>query len=199
MPSFAGVDLERVRNELDRFVVEAAPENGSGNGFITTTSYARCGRLRAIELVERLRPILDALYPDWRGENAPRKNFEFAPERDAAMRLIARIESYEEIQDMLGSQGHSPQLSAAGLHADVWGAAVTQWSTGHRHEAVLAAAKAVNRSRRDQGCECGATRAMQAVLNAVLRARECGTSLVRYWSGAWYHQARRSTAFRRAG
>jgi uncharacterized protein (TIGR02391 family) len=60
------------------------------------------------------------------------------------MRLIARIESYEEIQDMLGSQGHSPQLSAAGLHADVWGAAVTQWSTGHRHEAVLAAAKAVN-------------------------------------------------------
>lgn len=30
------------------------------------------------------------------------------------------------------------------MHEVVWGAASTQWSTGHRHEAVLAAAKAVN-------------------------------------------------------
>jgi uncharacterized protein (TIGR02391 family) len=144
MPSFVGVDLERVRNELSTFVLEAEPKNGSGNGVITTTSYAKCGRSRAIELAERVRPILDALYPDWRLDNALRKSFEFAQERDAAMRLIARIDSHEEVQQMLGSQGDSPQLSAAGLHGDVWGAAATQWSTGHRHEAVLAAAKAVN-------------------------------------------------------
>lgn len=35
-------------------------------------------------------------------------------------------------------------ISAARLHPLIWSAASAQWSTGHRHEAVLAAAKAVN-------------------------------------------------------
>ena len=64
MTSFAGVDLDGVKAELLRFVQEATPRNGSGNGVITTMSYAKCGRPRAIELAERIRPILDALYAE---------------------------------------------------------------------------------------------------------------------------------------
>lgn len=144
MTKFAGVDLDRVKAELDTFIREAAPKNGSGNGYITTTSYAVCGRARAIELAERVRAILDALYVDWRAENPPTKQFEFKPERDASMRLLARIAFHEEIRDMLGDRATSPQLAANALHVAVWGAARTQWTTGHRHEAVLAVAKAVN-------------------------------------------------------
>lgn len=144
MTSFVGVDLERVKAELETFVREATPKNGSGDGFITTTSYAQCGRSRAIELAERVRPVLDALYADWRIENPLRRSFEFASERDACMRLLARIASHQEIAEMLGSQADCPQLAASGMHEAVWGAARTQWATGHRHEAVLAAAKVVN-------------------------------------------------------
>lgn len=144
MTSFTGVDLDRVKAELERFVREASPKNGSGDGYITTTSYAACGRARAIELAERVRAVLDALYTDWKTENAPTKQFEFRPERDASMRLLARIASHEEIRDMLGARATSPQLAANAMHDAVWGAAETQWATGHRHEAVLAAAKAVN-------------------------------------------------------
>lgn len=38
----------------------------------------------------------------------------------------------------------SPQIEVAALHTLVWQAAQAQWEAGHRHEAVLAAAKAVN-------------------------------------------------------
>lgn len=144
MTSFVGVDLERVKAELANFVREATPKNGSGNGVFTTRSYAVCGRPRAIELAERIRPLLDALYNDWKAENPLDGSFEFGPERDAAMRLLARIASHEEISDMLGEHGGSPQLSAGAMHELVWKAASAQWSTAHRHEAVLAAAKAVN-------------------------------------------------------
>jgi len=144
MTSFAGVDLDGVKAELLSFVQEAAPRNGSGNGVITTMSYARCGRPRAIELAERVRPILDALYAEWRAENPVGHSFEFTPEHDACTRLLARIASHEEIANLLGDSATSPHLAASSMHEKVWGAARTQWSTGHRHEAVLAAAKAVN-------------------------------------------------------
>ena len=142
--SLAGVDLEAVGEELSTFVSEVTPENGSRDGFITTTSYATCGRERAIALAERVRPILDALYPAWRVENQPSRSFEFARERDACQRLLSRLASHADIEQMLGDAGGGPALSADLLHHVVWGAAQTQWKTEHRHEAVLAAAKAVN-------------------------------------------------------
>lgn len=144
MTVFAGVDLDGVKAELETFVRESTPQNGSGGGVFTSYSYAVCGRSRAIELAERVRPILDALYDDWQTDDHADKYFEFAPERDACMRLLARIASHQEIAEMLGDQAESPLLVAATMHGAVWGAARTQWSTGHRHEAVLAAAKAVN-------------------------------------------------------
>jgi uncharacterized protein (TIGR02391 family) len=134
----------RVRAELKSFVREAAPVNGSGKRFITASCSPLCGRDRAIELVERIRPILDRLYADWRTENPPGTYFEFASEHDAAKRLISRLDHQAEIAEMLVANDPGPQLSADALHTEVWGSAKTQWSTGHRHEAVLAAAKAVN-------------------------------------------------------
>jgi hypothetical protein len=84
-------------------------------------SYAKCGRPRAIELAERVRPILDALYAEWRAENPVDRSFEFAPERDACMRLLSRIASHEEITKLLGDSAASPQLAASGMHEKVWG------------------------------------------------------------------------------
>ena len=142
--AFDGVDLDGVTGELSRFVVETTPKNISSGNFITTASLPQCGRARALELTERVRPILDGLYPNWRAENADDSDFEFAAQRDACERLLSRIASHTEINSMLAGLDASPRLSANQLHDLVWRAASAQWSTGHLHEAVLAASKAVN-------------------------------------------------------
>ena len=103
-----------------------------------------CGRAAAIGLAETIRPILTRLYPEWRAENPGSSQDEFKSERDAARRLTARLNSHEEVARRLGKADASPSASAGGMHPLIWAAARAQWSTGHRHEAVLAAAKAVN-------------------------------------------------------
>jgi hypothetical protein len=144
MTGLDDVDISRVQSELEAFVRDAAPRNGSGNGYITTQSYPICGRSQALALAERVHPILDHLYPEWRTDNPPDSAFEFSPEHDGCMRLLERIRSHGEIQAMLGSPEAGPQLDAEQLHPLIWQAASAQWSTGHHHESVLAAAKAVN-------------------------------------------------------
>jgi hypothetical protein len=151
---FAGIDLEAVKAELSNYVARTAPQNQSSNEggvvYITTSSGPACGRGEAIELTERVRPILDRLYPAWREENPPSEDFEFQAQRDACQRLLARIASDEEIGSMLAGFDASPQLSAQQLHPLVWSAASAQWTTGHRNEAVLAGAKAVNSMLQDK-------------------------------------------------
>jgi uncharacterized protein (TIGR02391 family) len=139
-----GVDVEWVNEQLTGFVRETYPENQSGNGFITSQTAPRCGRDRAIELSETVRPILQRLYPEWQSENPTSNIDEFASERDASKRLLARIERLAEVESRLGGADPSPRITAASLHPLIWKAASAQWSTGHRHEAVLAAAKGVN-------------------------------------------------------
>ncbi|WP_165914899.1 TIGR02391 family protein [Nocardia alba] len=90
--------------------------------------------------------ILDRLYPDWAQQNIPELGAD-EPEqevRDAVRRLIVRLDYQNELIERLGGTDTEPQISARSLHPLVWKAATAQWSTGHRHEAVLAAAKAVN-------------------------------------------------------
>lgn len=105
---------------------------------------ARCGGARARELEERVRPILDRLYPEWRDENKTSSYTECHAEREACTRLLARLASSDEIADMLAGADLAPQLSASAMHQLIWRAASRQWETEHRHDAVLAAAKAVN-------------------------------------------------------
>lgn len=133
-----------MRAELERFVGEAAPQNASADNYITAWCDPACGRQRALALAERVRPILDRLYPEWRDDNEPDPNLESARERDASTRLLERLASQLEIEQMLGNDDASPRLIAGPLHPLVWRAASAQWATGHLHEAVLAAAKAVN-------------------------------------------------------
>jgi len=139
-----GVDVERVKMELETFVSETTPHNASGGGFITARSNPACGRPRALELSERVRPILDRLYPQWQNENLGSKTFEFQAERDACSRLLSRTASNEEIVALFSGHDDAPRLSASQMHELVWRAASAQWATDHRHEAVLAASKAVN-------------------------------------------------------
>lgn len=91
-----------------------------------------------------MRPILRRLYPEWKSENPADEYDEFASERDASRRLLARLDSLDEVNTRLGGEDISPRITASSLHHLIWGAADTQWGLGQRHEAVLAAAKAVN-------------------------------------------------------
>jgi hypothetical protein len=142
--NLTGVDVGWVKDQLANFVSRTRPVNQSGNGFITTRTSPECGRAEAIQLTETVRPILDRLYPEWRSENAGSTNNEFKSERDGSQRLLARLESHEEVSKRLGGMDGSPNVTTRGMHPLIWSAAQAQWSTGHRHEAVLAAAKAVN-------------------------------------------------------
>jgi uncharacterized protein (TIGR02391 family) len=136
-----GVDVEWVRQQLTEFVEQTRPVNQSG---ITLSTTPACGRPKAIEMVEVLRPILRRLYPEWESENPGSDYDEFKSEGDAAQRLLARLEHLEEVNTRLGGEDQSPRITASSLHHLIWGAAETQWTLGQRHEAVLAAAKAVN-------------------------------------------------------
>lgn len=137
---FGGVDIERISAELSDFLQQTTPrQNPSSWG-----TGPRCGRAAAIALTERIKPILDTLYPLWSDENPESLYDEFAHYRDACVRLIGQIQSRADIEEMLGNHDASPLLAANQFHPHVWTAASAQWSTGHHHEAVLAAAKAVN-------------------------------------------------------
>ncbi len=138
------VDIDWVRETLATFVSETKAKNKSGNGLVTSQTSPQCGRDRAIALTEVVRPILQRLYPEWISENSTSRYDEFRAERDASARLLARLASREEVMSRLGGGDTSPQIAASSLHPLIWSAASAQWSTGHRHEAVLAAAKAVN-------------------------------------------------------
>ena len=137
--------MEWVREQLHTFVTETRPANQSSGRLVTTRTAPACGRDQAIALAEVIHPILERLYPEWASENSTSTNDEFRRERDAAKRLLARLDTQAEVRSRLGADGDlSPHLTAASLHPLIWRAAQAQWSTGHRHEAVLAAAKAVN-------------------------------------------------------
>lgn len=142
--AFEGVDREWVQARLTKYIAETEPKNGSRRGYITSTSYATCGRPRAIELSETVIPILNKLYPAWRSENPKRETFEFASERDAAQRLLARLHTQDEVDARLGGFDNAPRLSASEFHHVVWGAASTQWELSNYHDAVLDACKIVN-------------------------------------------------------
>jgi uncharacterized protein (TIGR02391 family) len=138
-----GIDLEWVNQQLATYVDDTRAVNQSSDFVFTSQTKPACGRDRAIELSEVVRSILNRLYPEWRSENTSSKNDEFKAERDAASRLISRLKNHVELESRLGPD-LSPRISTAEMHPLIWKAAQAQWSTGHRHEAVLAAAKAVN-------------------------------------------------------
>ncbi len=96
-------------------------------------------------VVEQVRMILDRLYPQWREEHpTDGRGYRYTYLLEAIKSLIARIQVHEHTTKMLGGMDSSPQIAASSLHHLIWQAAAPQWSTGHRHEAVFAAAKAVN-------------------------------------------------------
>jgi hypothetical protein len=96
-----------------------------------------CGRPEALAQTEIVLRILSRLYPQWREENETDAYFEFSAQRDAAAKLIARLDGAAEIDAMPGGDA-SPSITAASLHPLIWKSAQAQWSTGHHHEAVHA-------------------------------------------------------------
>lgn len=139
MSRYDGINREAIIAELEGFLDQTTPVTRSG-GY----SEPRCGFDTAKALEERVRPILDALYPQWRAEN-PASSYETsAAERGASTRLVSRLRTSDEIDELLRGVDDAPHLAATALHDLVWRAAAAQWGMDHRHDAVLAAAKAVN-------------------------------------------------------
>jgi uncharacterized protein (TIGR02391 family) len=138
--AFDGIDTEAVTYESDQFIDQTAPNYSTAAMFKPPT----CGHPRAIELQERVRPILDKLFPEWQSVCKGSSYEAYSDTREACMRLRARIASRSEIDALLVGYDASPKLSASELHPKVWASAAAQWQTGHRHEAVLAASKMVN-------------------------------------------------------
>ena len=144
MSVFEHVDLPGVIAELESYIAETTPQNQSSANFITMTSAPRCGRQRALELTERVRPILDSLYPVWRDENRETRTSNSRRNETPASVYGHGSPRTRKFAGMLAGLDATPQLSASQLHELVWQAASAQWSTSHFQEAVLAAAKAVN-------------------------------------------------------
>lgn len=132
-----GVDVAQVRSRLAAYISATSPVT---DGFFSEPA---CGRPEALAQTETILRIFSRLYPEWREENQADTYFEFRAQRDAATKLVARLDSAAEVDAMLGGDA-SPSITAASLHPLIWKSAQAQWSTGHHHEAVHAAAKAVN-------------------------------------------------------
>ncbi|WP_157183888.1 TIGR02391 family protein [Nocardia takedensis] len=147
-----GVDVAWVRAELQQFVdttvrVPEVLEEQSGSvrrSIRTGKMVPGCGVSAALQYAETIRAILNRLYPEWRSENSGDGDDIVANERNAASRLLGRLGNRDELLARLGEPDPSPRITASSLHHLIWDSAKVQWSTGHRHEAVLAAAKAVN-------------------------------------------------------
>ncbi|WP_157225133.1 TIGR02391 family protein [Nocardia thailandica] len=141
-----GVNIEWVQETLRQACAQLEPVEELIPGLRPgSTFYApQCGIEDAYAVVARVHSILNRLYPNWRDENPADKIYMYFSEVSAAKTLLARLAVQEEVSKNLGGWDSSPAITAGSLHPLIWQAAAAQWSTGHRHEAVLAASKAVN-------------------------------------------------------
>lgn len=125
-----GVDVGWVQGQLRPFIAETRAVNqsssSSGATFITARTAPACVRDKALAMSDVVRPILDRLYPEWRSENTGTKNDESLGERDAAKRLLARLDKHAEVAEKLGGADTSPRLAAGALHPLIWSAAEAQ-------------------------------------------------------------------------
>lgn len=141
------MDVPRLLDRLQRFVAATAlgrrPADPPGvvNLADTRRPVGLADELtKEAELVES---IFDrVLGGDWREPDKPGPTDRWQHHRRAALRAIARLESFDEVATSLGDD--SPVLSASGLHAWVWEGARSLWASGHYAEAVAAAARQVN-------------------------------------------------------
>jgi hypothetical protein len=141
-PSPTEPDMDWVVDQLENFVKITVPHNLSGPNAITTRNAAAVPDSQVIEEQDIVEAILARFYPRWREDNDPDTNYRWGQHRLAAQRCLSQIRRRQELEEKLGFTG--PRLSSAELHHWVWEAARPQWDSGHRAEAVVAAARNVN-------------------------------------------------------
>lgn len=93
-------------SNFETYVATTKPINQSTASLMTSRTSPDCGRPEAIRQVETVRPILDRLYPERQSENAPSKYDEFKTERNAARRLLARLDNHEEVINTTSQAGN---------------------------------------------------------------------------------------------
>src|SRR5207249_3203669 len=135
-------DMEWVTAQLERFIEITKPHNLSREGVITPRAGAAVPDSQVIDEQDTIEAILARFYPRWRDENPLDRNYRWGQQRVAAQRCLAQIRRRAEIEEKLGFTG--PKLSSSELHQWVWEAARPQWESGHRAEAVVAAARNLN-------------------------------------------------------
>lgn len=128
--------------QLENFIELTKSKNGSGNGVITTQSYALSPRNEVLGQWVVVQKILEIVQPNWRNEHNIHQTYEFGHQRDAAIHAKVLLERDEEIQEHLKPKG--PTLSSENLHSTIWGAAGPLWSDGYHRAAVQAASTALD-------------------------------------------------------
>ena len=138
-------DYLRMKEKLAAFIAQTTPiEDPSHPGIAAPATYSpACGQDESLRLFEGIRPFLDSEYPDWADDNSKSSFFRWGQSRSAAKKLIARIDSKDETEQILAGD-ESPALSAHAMHPIVWDAAKAQWQLDNHAEAVGAVARAVN-------------------------------------------------------
>jgi hypothetical protein len=136
------VNVEWAATQLSVFIEMTVSKNGSGNGYITTQSFAVRPRDEVLRQWVTVEAILDRVYPEWASRHGGSTNYEFRGRRDAAIYALSLLEAQEEIEANLGGQG--PSLKSTSLHPWVWESARPLWGDGHHRAAVQQAATAVD-------------------------------------------------------
>lgn len=107
-----GVDVAQVRTRLATYLSATRPLQGE------YFQEPACGRPEALAQTEVILRIFSRLYPEWREENEGDSYFEFNAQRDAAQKLIARLNSAAEVDAMLGGDA-SPSITAPPAHLEI--------------------------------------------------------------------------------
>jgi uncharacterized protein (TIGR02391 family) len=146
------MDIAWAIEQLRQFIEVTRPRNLSrttpSGTFLTPRSGPSAGEDQVVAQAEVVEQILDRVLPEWRRDVPGNKNYRWARHRESAQRSLARLERQAELAEKLGDSG--PQMSASGLHRDVWDAAKASWRHGAYGDAVRNAARAVNSQLREK-------------------------------------------------
>lgn len=139
------MDTNWVLKELSTFISLTElyrPPDPPGVSILGDSRRTRGARSDIVASAQVVEPILDRVVPEWRTSIAEDAKGRWQQHREAAQRAVVQIERAAEVAEKLGDS--SPMIRASDLHPWVWEGARSLWQSGHRREAVRAAAVKVN-------------------------------------------------------
>ncbi len=138
------MNAEWAIDQLDNFIkattVTYVPSPPNSIGFHSyRTNESEDEVVKRAQITEQ---ILERVVPGWRSDIEKKDRQKWSVHYEAAVRAREELVRADEVKQNLGE--NAPELSAAELHAWVWGGAKSLWQSGHFREAVEGAIKKLN-------------------------------------------------------